>query len=375
MNYKNSSFFLNTFNYQIEDKVNDINEKIDDKEEIYNYSNILDTNQINSSYSLPMQMDEQKESDEKIYLVDKKYQSFIDFFGQFNSDTSSVTKIDLQWKDILIQMFDIQDEYFPINSQIDINDNFTIKLNAKKMKKIERMKKTPGNNIFNIIDVLKIKNPKLPKSFKKCVLNGIPDSLRSIIWKIIIDPLNTDFELLQQEIIDRINIENGISNEDDDCSKKYDNSVSNFNSDYSQQYISNSNEDVQFQSSSYSYDNFINLNLIKYLSNNADQNVVDDINKDIDRTLIQFEEVQNESFKNSLKNILSAYSVVDKDLGYTQGMAFLAGILLLYMDEYSAFSSFSILMLSPKYKLRELFIRDFPRISLMNKIWQIALKK
>ncbi|KAJ1268403.1 hypothetical protein BS78_07G132000 [Paspalum vaginatum] len=39
----------------------------------------------------------------------------------------------------------------------------------------------------------------------------------------------------------------------------------------------------------------------------------------------------------SLYNILKAYSVYDRDVGYVQGMGFLAGLLLLYMSEEDAF--------------------------------------
>ncbi|KAJ0099169.1 hypothetical protein Patl1_21552 [Pistacia atlantica] len=39
----------------------------------------------------------------------------------------------------------------------------------------------------------------------------------------------------------------------------------------------------------------------------------------------------------SLYNVLKAYSVYDRDVGYVQGMGFLAGLLLLYMSEEDAF--------------------------------------
>ncbi|KAM3707582.1 hypothetical protein ACJW31_02G035400 [Castanea mollissima] len=39
----------------------------------------------------------------------------------------------------------------------------------------------------------------------------------------------------------------------------------------------------------------------------------------------------------SLYNVLKAYSVFDREVGYVQGMGFLAGLLLLYMSEEDAF--------------------------------------
>eukprot|EP00793_Prasinoderma_coloniale_P003869 PRCOL_00003246-RA len=46
----------------------------------------------------------------------------------------------------------------------------------------------------------------------------------------------------------------------------------------------------------------------------------------------------------SLFNVLKAYAVYDRDLGYTQGMGFVAGLLLLYMSEEDAFWTLVALM-------------------------------
>ena len=46
-----------------------------------------------------------------------------------------------------------------------------------------------------------------------------------------------------------------------------------------------------------------------------------------------------------LKQVLLAFSVFRPDLGYVQGMSFLAGLLLMHMPEYAAFKCFANLML------------------------------
>ena len=51
-----------------------------------------------------------------------------------------------------------------------------------------------------------------------------------------------------------------------------------------------------------------------------------------------------EKMETFLQTVLEAYVMLRPDLGYVQGMAFLAATLLLYMDEYSAFVCFANLM-------------------------------
>lgn len=46
----------------------------------------------------------------------------------------------------------------------------------------------------------------------------------------------------------------------------------------------------------------------------------------------------------SLYNILKAYSLLDQEVGYCQGLSFVAGILLLHMGEEEAFHMLKFLM-------------------------------
>ncbi|XP_031616395.1 USP6 N-terminal-like protein isoform X2 [Contarinia nasturtii] len=64
----------------------------------------------------------------------------------------------------------------------------------------------------------------------------------------------------------------------------------------------------------------------------------------------------------SLFNVLIAYSMYNMELGYCQGMAGVAGILLMYMDEEEAFWALSIFMCDPKYAMHGLFIVGFPKL-------------
>lgn len=65
----------------------------------------------------------------------------------------------------------------------------------------------------------------------------------------------------------------------------------------------------------------------------------------------------------SLFNVLIAYSMYNMELGYCQGMAGVAGILLMYMDEEQAFWALSTFMCNSKYAMHGLFIEGFPKLT------------
>ncbi|KAM4116258.1 hypothetical protein ACB094_02G036500 [Castanea mollissima] len=66
---------------------------------------------------------------------------------------------------------------------------------------------------------------------------------------------------------------------------------------------------------------------------------ITDIIRDISRTFPShvFFRQRHGPGQRSLYNVLKAYSVFDREVGYVQGMGFLAGLLLLYMSEEDAF--------------------------------------
>lgn len=64
-----------------------------------------------------------------------------------------------------------------------------------------------------------------------------------------------------------------------------------------------------------------------------------------------------------LFNVLTAYSMYNMEIGYCQGMAGVAGILLMYMDEEEAFWALSTFMCDPRYAMHGLFIEGFPKLT------------
>ncbi|XP_017839200.1 USP6 N-terminal-like protein isoform X1 [Drosophila busckii] len=65
----------------------------------------------------------------------------------------------------------------------------------------------------------------------------------------------------------------------------------------------------------------------------------------------------------SLFNVLNAYSIYNSELGYCQGMACVAGVLLLYMQEEEAFWALNALITDRKYGMHGLFVEGFPKLT------------
>lgn len=85
------------------------------------------------------------------------------------------------------------------------------------------------------------------------------------------------------------------------------------------------------------------------------------ITKDIGRTRFVVD-ADMKSRDVELFNVIKAYSIYDSEVGYTQGMAFLATPLLLNMNEEEAFSM--LVKLMETYKFRNLYLPDMPGLHL-----------
>ena len=64
--------------------------------------------------------------------------------------------------------------------------------------------------------------------------------------------------------------------------------------------------------------------------------------------------------RRSLFNVLKAYANHDKQVGYCQGMGFIVGLFLMYMNEEESFWMLQSLMRSPKYMMYGLYAPGFP---------------
>eukprot|EP01111_Echinosteliopsis_oligospora_P014950 TRINITY_DN5762_c0_g1_i1.p1 TRINITY_DN5762_c0_g1~~TRINITY_DN5762_c0_g1_i1.p1 ORF type:complete len:721 (+),score=188.49 TRINITY_DN5762_c0_g1_i1:126-2165(+) len=98
----------------------------------------------------------------------------------------------------------------------------------------------------------------------------------------------------------------------------------------------------------------------------------DQINKDINRTFPRHVDFQDRGGRGQtlLFNVLKAYSVYDPNVGYCQGMGFVAAMLLMYMEEEDAF--WVLVRLCDAYGMSGLFMDGFPALqdcyALVNKM-------
>lgn len=79
-----------------------------------------------------------------------------------------------------------------------------------------------------------------------------------------------------------------------------------------------------------------------------------DIDKDIHRTFPSLRRFAGPAGQDSLRRVLQAYAAYDPEVGYCQGMNFVAGLLLMYVEEEEAACA-ALVMLMQERGLRKLY--------------------
>lgn len=96
---------------------------------------------------------------------------------------------------------------------------------------------------------------------------------------------------------------------------------------------------------------------------------------DIKRTFTDLNHFKNgQILHQPLKNILAAFSMFRTDLGYVQGMSYVAATLLLHIgDEYTAFKAFTNLI--HKYLLFTFYGFDMPKVNITFNVFMRLMKE
>jgi len=99
---------------------------------------------------------------------------------------------------------------------------------------------------------------------------------------------------------------------------------------------------------------------------------IDQINADVPRTFPSHPFFSDQKGQTQLRNILMAFSVLKGDIGYCQGLNYLAGVILLHMDEEKAL--WMLMQLMKKYEIGGFYTEGAPRLDTCMTIIEDTLK-
>lgn len=102
---------------------------------------------------------------------------------------------------------------------------------------------------------------------------------------------------------------------------------------------------------------------------------LDTIERDISRTFPQYPLFSESRGQDALCRVLVAYARGDREVGYTQGMGFLAAMALSYLPEEDAFALLWTVMRDARHHLRGLFLPGLPQLIVLQHVLSGLLAK
>ena len=213
---------------------------------------------------------------------------------------------------------------------------------------------------------------KNSKNIKKYFYEGIPNATRGKIWSLCI---GNKFCITKEyyDIEANKSIQLLIKLNKNSNKKKNTNNNNNANNKINppnMNSIESDNSSMSLNAKKF-YSKYIKQTLDKEKSINL-------IDLDIERTFSYMGIFKNESqLGNNLREILRIFVVARPDIGYVQGLSYIAGTLLLQMDKFTSFVCFMNIILSPNilpfYRLDEENIKK--RLELFNELLKLNLPK
>jgi TBC1 domain family member 10 len=107
-------------------------------------------------------------------------------------------------------------------------------------------------------------------------------------------------------------------------------------------------------------DNFPTNYYSHLLSLETQRNVETEIGGDLNRTYPHNKKFIENEGKEQLFRVLKAYAIMDPEVGYTQGMSFIAAMFLMFMNEEDAF--WMLVTLLTQYEFREFYVQGMPKV-------------
>ena len=215
------------------------------------------------------------------------------------------------------------------------------------------------------------------KNIKKYFYEGIPNTTRGKVWALCI---GNKFSITKEfyDIEANKSIQLLIK-----LNKNKNKKVMNNNNNNSNNNVNNNNENKKYNNSIESENSSMSLTTkklyTKYIKQTLDkEKSINLIDLDIERTFSSLGVFKNESqLGNNLREILRIFVVARPDIGYVQGLSYIAGTLLMQMDKFLSFVCFMNIILSPNilpfYRLDEINIKK--RLDLFSEIFKLNLPK
>ena len=221
---------------------------------------------------------------------------------------------------------------------------------------------------------------KNSKNIKKYFYEGIPNTTRGKVWALCI---GNKFSITKEyydieanksiQLLVKLNKNKNkkINNNNINTNNVYNSFNNNINKkDMNINSIESENSSVSLATKKL-YTKYIKQTLDKEKSINL-------IDLDIERTFSSLGVFKHESqLGNSLREILRIFVVARPDIGYVQGLSYIAGTLLLQMDKFASFVCFMNIILSPNilpfYRLDEINIKK--RLDIFSEIFNLNLPK
>jgi hypothetical protein len=222
-----------------------------------------------------------------------------------------------------------------------------------------------------------------PEEMSRAIASGIPQTIRGVIWQVLVNSKNDDLELVYKDLLvkgtekdirngtQHIQVPNSLTNGNIKEKESVASSGSSVHSDHSTPATS-ANVGVTSPSTSHETDSVSAAKLQAQINAERQTKAKEDavalsklekmIKRDMGSRTSYSKYAVAAGFQDGLFNVCKAYALFDEAVGYPQGLNFIIMPLLFTMPEEEAFCL--LVRMMNKYGLRELFVQDMPGLHL-----------
>ena len=335
---------------------NSINNKIEKKNSFHSIDN-----PIISNYNLMQKSSNSKDLSYNSVRLSSSYineleqsmlelKNFIEIVAPSNSQTIEAVTNRLSFRPKNLPKKSKEEEEYHRKLVEENRKSYLESLHKKHLKEMEYKKRLEKRLIKQqklskiwVNDIIpKWSEKKKDKNIKEYFYMGLPHSVRGRVWMLCLGnrfSITKEYYQIQvnnsKEILKKYKMEKNINNQNDKIDKNKDIDL-------------NKDNNIDFGKRDEN-DNQQNKNEEDNKNNKKDkEKTINIIELDIERTFPYLGVFRgNSPMAEDLREILRVFVISRPDIGYIQGLSFIAGILLLNMDKFKAFISLMNLILNP----------------------------